>query len=79
MAILNLLALESTPYAGRRELFAILVGGDLGPRLLPTGSLAGLIWLEGCRKSGVKISLRHFQSHEYDRCRFCRDSLQPVF
>jgi len=60
MAIMNMLALEGTPGSGRRELFAILVGGDLGPRLLPIGSLAGLMWLDLCRISGVEISLRRF-------------------
>ncbi len=60
MAIINLLALESTPRAGHREILAALIGGDLGPRLLPIGSLAGLLWLESCRRLGVEISLRQF-------------------
>ncbi|MGH9383109.1 MAG: ArsB/NhaD family transporter [Vicinamibacterales bacterium] len=60
MAIMNLLALESTPGAGEREILAALIGGDLGPRLLPIGSLAGLLWLESCRRLGVEISLRQF-------------------
>lgn len=60
MAIVNLLALEATPHAGHREILAALIGGDLGPRLLPIGSLAGLLWLESCRRLGVEISLRQF-------------------
>lgn len=60
MAIINLLALEATPRAGHQEILAALIGGDLGPRLLPIGSLAGLLWLESCRRMGVEISLRDF-------------------
>jgi len=60
MAILNLLALESLPETGRPEIFAMLIGGDLGPRLLPIGSLAGLLWLDGCRRMGLTIRLRQF-------------------
>jgi arsenical pump membrane protein len=60
MAIINLLALESTTGAGDREILAALIGGDLGPRLLPIGSLAGLLWLESCRRLGVEIPLRQF-------------------
>ena len=60
MAIINMLALEATPNTGHREILAVLVGGDLGPRLLPVGSLAGLLWLESCRRLGVEISLRQF-------------------
>ena len=60
MAIINLLALNATPNAGHREMLAALIGGDLGPRLLPVGSLAGLLWLESCRRQGLEISLRRF-------------------
>jgi arsenical pump membrane protein len=60
MAIVNLLALDATPGAGDREVLAVLIGGDLGPRLLPIGSLAGLLWLESCRRLGVEVSLRQF-------------------
>lgn len=60
MAMMNMLALGDTPSAGHREVLAMLVGGDLGPRLLPIGSLAGLLWLESCRVLGVTISLGQF-------------------
>ncbi len=60
MAIINMLALDATPNTGQREILAVLVGGDLGPRLLPIGSLAGLLWLESCWRLGVEISLRQF-------------------
>lgn len=60
MAIINVFALGTTPGAGHREILAALIGGDLGPRLLPIGSLAGLLWLESCRRLGLEISLRQF-------------------
>jgi len=60
MAIMNLLALDATPGSGQREILAALIGGDLGPRLLPIGSLAGLLWLESCRRLDVQVSLRQF-------------------
>ena len=54
MALINMLALDST--ADARVFLAALIGGDLGPRLLPTGSLAGLLWLECCHRHGVRVS-----------------------
>jgi arsenical pump membrane protein len=59
MAILNSSALSEHP---RRSLLvlAALVGGDLGPRLLPIGSLAGLLWMEMLRRSKVDIPLWQF-------------------
>ncbi len=59
MSYLNMLALESSG-GGDAGVFAALIGGDLGPRLLPMGSLAGLLWLEMLRRQGVRISLRQF-------------------
>jgi len=60
VAILNLLALEQVPWAGQREILMALAGGDIGPRLLPNGSLAGLLWLAACRRSGLVVSVRAF-------------------
>jgi arsenical pump membrane protein len=60
MAIMNLLALEGAPDAQHREILAALIGGDLGPRLLPIGSLAGLLWIESCRRLGVEITVDQF-------------------
>ena len=57
MSILNMLALE---HGGQRQALAALIGGDLGPRLLPMGSLAGLLWLDALRKLRVDVSLGAF-------------------
>ncbi|MEM9489138.1 MAG: ArsB/NhaD family transporter, partial [Myxococcota bacterium] len=55
---LNMQALGDTH--GMEGILAALVGGDLGPRLLPMGSLAGLLWLDALRRQGVDIKLRQF-------------------
>jgi arsenical pump membrane protein len=55
MAALNALALHSLDGDHRWRTLAALVGGDLGPRLLPMGSLAGLLWIEMMRRLGVDI------------------------
>jgi arsenical pump membrane protein len=59
MTILNLLTLQSASTPDFHYL-VVLAGGDLGPRLLPSGSLAGLLWLAACRRQGVEIPLRWF-------------------
>ncbi|HEX3759709.1 MAG TPA: ArsB/NhaD family transporter [Kofleriaceae bacterium] len=58
MSILNMLAIDVSHGPG--PLLAALVGGDLGPRLLPIGSLAGLLWIDLLRRSGVEIGLGRF-------------------
>jgi arsenical pump membrane protein len=58
MALVNMLALDAGLDA--RPFLAALIGGDLGPRLLPTGSLAGLLWLESCRQFDVHVSPGRF-------------------
>lgn len=57
MALLHSLALDGAP---DRLVYAALVGGDLGPRLLPIGSLAGLLWLHILRTRDVSVSLPQF-------------------
>jgi arsenical pump membrane protein len=59
MALINLLSLEQAG-ANRDYIYAALIGGDLGPRLLPMGSLAGLLWLVLLRRHGIEIPLRRF-------------------
>ena len=61
MSHLNMMALQSAG-SGDIGVLAALVGGDLGPRLLPMGSLAGLLWIELLARRGVRISLRTFAS-----------------
>jgi arsenical pump membrane protein len=58
MAILNLMALEGAE--SPRPLLAALIGGDLGPRLLPIGSLAGLLWLALLRRRDVEVPIGTF-------------------
>jgi arsenical pump membrane protein len=59
MAILNVMALDGAG-APVDHVFAALVGGDLGPRLFPAGSLAGLLWVDLLRRHGIAISIRRF-------------------
>jgi hypothetical protein len=61
MSHLNMFALSAAEAgAAHRSVLAALIGGDLGPRLIPMGSLAGLLWLETLRRAGVSISARRF-------------------
>jgi arsenical pump membrane protein len=60
MAMLNALAVSALPGDATWRTLAALVGGDLGPRLLPMGSLAGLLWIDTSRRLGVEIGARQF-------------------
>jgi arsenical pump membrane protein len=60
MAALNALAIASLDGDNRFRTLAALVGGDLGPRFLPIGSLAGLLWLEMTRRLGLEIRAARF-------------------
>jgi arsenical pump membrane protein len=57
MALLHSLTLQGWP---DKYVFAALVGGDLGPRLLPIGSLAGLLWTHQLRRQGITVPLGTF-------------------
>jgi arsenical pump membrane protein len=59
MSILDMMALGGGG-AGHAPLLAALVGGDIGPRLLPVGSLAGLLWMDLMRRAGAEISIGKF-------------------
>lgn len=58
MSILNMMAIG--PSGDARPLLAALVGGDIGPRLLPIGSLAGLLWVDLLRRNGIAIGVGRF-------------------
>ena len=57
MAILNALAIRNLPEGTQQLVLAALIGG---PRLLPMGSLAGLLWLDSLRRQGVHICTSDF-------------------
>ncbi|MDX2086992.1 MAG: ArsB/NhaD family transporter [Kofleriaceae bacterium] len=58
MSILNMMAIGSGD--DPKPLLAALVGGDIGPRLLPIGSLAGLLWMDLLRRNGIEIGVGRF-------------------
>jgi arsenical pump membrane protein len=60
MSVLNMMALHELPGAGMKETLAALIGGDIGPRLLPMGSLAGLLWMGTLRRLGLEVSTPRF-------------------
>ncbi|MFI6319078.1 SLC13 family permease [Nonomuraea sp. NPDC050556] len=54
-------ALEGViPYTSRQQLFALLVGTNVGPVITPWASLATLLWFESCRRHGVRVPMRRF-------------------
>ena len=60
MSVLNAFALESVPDPEHTYALAALVGGDLGPRLLPVGSLASLLWYDLLRRHDVVVRVTTF-------------------
>jgi arsenical pump membrane protein len=60
MSVLNAFALDGAPDPHRAHAFAALIGGDLGPRLLPVGSLASLLWYDLLRRHGVVVPMSTF-------------------
>lgn len=60
MSVLNAFALGASPDPGHTRAFAALIGGDLGPRLLPVGSLASLLWYDLLRRHEVTVRFTTF-------------------
>ena len=58
MSILNMMAIGADE--NPKLLLSALVGGDIGPRLLPIGSLAGLLWIDLLRRSGIQVGVVRF-------------------
>ena len=60
MSVLNAFALDPAPDPGHTRAFAALIGGDLGPRLLPLGSLASLLWYDLLRRHRIAVHVTTF-------------------
>jgi Na+/H+ antiporter NhaD/arsenite permease-like protein len=50
----------AVPTGHPTQLLGLLAGTNLGPLVLPWGSLATVIWFERVREAGVRVDLRRF-------------------
>lgn len=60
MSLLNVVALKPRGATDAVPILAALTGGDLGPRLLPWGSLAGLLWFGVLGQLDVRVPAPRF-------------------
>lgn len=49
-----------THLSARGRVWPLLLGVNLGPLLLVTGSVAGLLWQASARRAGVEVDARHY-------------------
>jgi len=56
----TLVALATGPHRVTSGLWPLLLGVNMGPTLLLTGSLASLLWAEGARAAGLEVHWRDY-------------------
>ena len=55
-----LVALPSLGHRPSWQAWAVLLGANVGPLALPSGTLAALLWLETVRRLGVPVREHHY-------------------
>lgn len=60
MTAINAILLSEVDINMMDAFLSAVIGGDLGPRLVPTGSLAGLLWMSILMQSRERIPFREF-------------------
>ena len=44
----------------RSQVWALLAGTNIGPVLVITGALSGLLWRDTAKRLGVEVTARHY-------------------
>lgn len=60
MTAVNSILLSEVDLNMMDAFLSAVIGGDLGPRLIPTGSLAGLLWMSTLMQSRERIPFKEF-------------------